>query len=160
MGTGKSSVGRMLAQMTGMEFIDLDALIIKEAGRSINDIFASEGERYFRDLETSVLRKISHRDNMIIATGGGAVLAGENRTIFRQMGVVVNLIASPENISCRLQGADDRPLLKNGGEQGRITRLMLERELFYADADIRIDTDDKKIEDVAAEIMSLMQQVT
>ena len=77
MGTGKSSVGKALARMTGMEFIDLDAIIMAVAGQTINDIFSLQEESFSRTLETAEMRKIALRDNILLSTGGGAVLAAE-----------------------------------------------------------------------------------
>jgi shikimate kinase len=159
MGTGKSSVGTVLARMTGWEFMDLDALIVQAAARTINELFAEHGEPYFRSLESAELRKVAERSgNLILATGGGAVLAPENRAIFKQMGAVVNLTATPDVISARLRHADDRPLLSDGAALEKIERMLREREPCYTEADIRIDTAGKKIEDVAAEILAYLEK--
>ena len=155
MGTGKSSVGRILARMIGWKFQDLDALVVRTAGRSINDLFAEEGEPYFRALETAELRKlVGSQGNFVLATGGGAVLAPENRAIFRELGIVVNLTAPPKTICNRLRHAVDRPLLSDGAALGKVERMLREREPYYDEADIRIDTTGKKIEDIAAEIQA------
>ena len=156
MGTGKSSVGKALARMTGREFMDLDSLIVAEAGQSINEIFAQQGESFFRTLETAVLRKIALRDNVLLSTGGGAVLAAENREIFRSMGTVINLTAPTGVICTRLRHATDRPLLNEGVKLIKLEQMLREREPCYAEADIRIDTAGKKIEDVAAEILAFI----
>ncbi len=159
MGTGKSSVGKALARMSTRDILDLDALIVKKAGRSINEIFAQDGEPFFRALESGELRKLAeHHGNFILATGGGAVLAPENQDIFRKLGVVVNLTASPEIICDRLRHVTDRPLLNDGLAQEKIATMLREREPCYACADIRIDTVGKKIEDIAAEILMFLDQ--
>jgi shikimate kinase len=160
MGTGKSSVGKALARMTGMEFMDLDELIEAETGQSINDIFAQQGESLFRSMETAALRKITPRDNILLSTGGGAVLAAENREIFRSMGTVINLTAPASVICSRLRHTTNRPLLNDGADRVKLEQMLQEREPCYAEADIRIDTTGKKIEDVAAEILAFMTTIT
>ena len=158
MGTGKSSVGRALARRTGRELLDLDALIVAAAGKSINEIFAGEGEPRFRELETAELRRLAGREgNFILATGGGAVIAPENRAVFRELGTVVNLTAPSAVICHRLRHAADRPLLKEGAATEKVARMLREREPYYAEADIRIDTAGKKIEDVVTEIMAYIE---
>jgi shikimate kinase len=153
MGAGKSSVGRLLAGKLGCPFIDLDAEIVAMAGRSINEIFAKDGEAAFRFLESACLEHALRRGLAVIATGGGAVIADSNRTLMRATGVVVNLTASFGRIVERLSGAADRPLYAGDDPARRAKALLEQREQFYNDADIRIDTDGKSVEDVAAEII-------
>lgn len=154
MGSGKSSVGKILAERTGFRFIDLDAEIVAADGRSINDIFASEGEEAFRALESNQLEKVlSSGEGRVVATGGGAVISGRNRALMRKLGVVINLKATLEQVLARLDGCCDRPLLAGEDAAQRAKTLMDEREQFYEDADIRIDTGGKSVEDVAAEIL-------
>lgn len=160
MGTGKSSVARSLARATGRPLLDLDAEIVGREGRSINEIFAAEGEPSFRALETAELRRLAGRpDGFILATGGGAVLAPENRCLFRELGVVVNLTASAGVICDRLRHADDRPLLADGPAREKVERMLRERELCYAEADIRIDTTGKNIEDIVYEILAFLKRL-
>lgn len=154
MGSGKTSVGRLLSAKLGYRFLDLDALIVEQAGKSINRIFAEEGEPAFRDRETAALAALQGVHGVVLSTGGGAVLREENRALLHAAGLVVNLRASTAELATRLSRAADRPLLQ--GEEPlaiRIERIMQEREPFYADADIRIDTTGKTLEDVAAEIL-------
>lgn len=156
MGTGKSSVGKALARQTGLRYIDLDALIVAEAGRPITEIFADEGEASFRARESGALCSLVDREGFILSTGGGAVIAAANRQIIHALGQVVNLTASVASICARLRHADDRPLLADGVTTERVERMLREREVYYADADIRIDTTGKKVEDVAFEIRSIL----
>ena len=157
MGTGKSSVGRVLARLTGWVLLDLDAMIVRRGGRSINELFAQEGEPFFRALESAEIGMLrQYHEPFILATGGGAVLAAENRVIFRELGLVVNLTAPPEVISARLRHSDDRPLLNDGAAREKVELMLREREPCYEEADIRIDTAGKKIEDVAAEILAFL----
>jgi len=154
MGSGKTSVGRLLATRLGFEFVDLDALIVEQAGKSINTIFNELGEATFRGLEQKQLAALVGRTGMVLSTGGGAVINPENRRLMRLIGPVVNLSATVEELAKRLAAVDDRPLLQ--GEESReakLNRLMLEREQYYADSDIRIDTTAKSVEDVAAEVL-------
>ncbi len=155
MGSGKSSVGRLLADRLSCRFIDLDAEIVKSSGVSINELFARDGEPVFRLLESAQLERIlSTTERCVVATGGGAVIAPQNREKMRKLGVTVNLMVTLEQVLQRLQGCDDRPLLAGEKAAERAAALMEEREQFYADADIRIDTDGKSVEDVAAVILS------
>jgi shikimate kinase len=159
MGSGKSSVGRVLARRLNCLFIDLDEEIVSTAGRSINDIFAQEGEQPFRSLESTCLRQVLERGPSVVATGGGVVIADENRRRMRSSGIVVNLAASLEQVLQRLHGAVDRPLFAGGDSPNSVKLLMDARKQFYADADIRIDTDGKSVEDVAAEILRFVEEL-
>jgi shikimate kinase len=154
MGSGKSTVGTVVAERLGCRYIDLDAEIVAEAGCSINTIFARDGEQLFRKRESSLLEKVlSTGVGCIVATGGGAVISAQNRTLMRERGVVVNLKVTLQQVLSRLKGCRDRPLLAGDDAAERAEALIIEREQFYADADIRIDTDEKSVEDVAAEIL-------
>lgn len=154
MGSGKSTVGKIVAERLGCRFVDLDAEIAAAAGCSINDIFARDGEGGFREMESSRLEQIlSAGEGSVVATGGGVVISAQNRTLMRSRGVIINLKVTLEELLSRLDGCSDRPLLAGGDAAKRAATLMDEREQFYADADIRIDTDGKSVEDVAAEIL-------
>ena len=159
MGAGKSSVGRVLAGKLECTFIDLDAEIVARAGRSINEIFATDGEAAFRVLESECLEHVLHRGVAIIATGGGAVTTETNRALMRASGVVVNLTAPFDRIVERLSGTTNRPLYAGNDPAKRAKALMEQREQFYNDADIRIDTDGKSVEDVAAEILGYLRSL-
>jgi shikimate kinase len=153
MGTGKSSVGKVLAAKIGYGYCDLDDLIIKHAKISINEIFEKFGEKYFRELETYMIKQVSLAENMVIATGGGAVIKEDNRQLLHSTGVIVNLEASVEQICSRLSDDATRPLLKDRKSLEQVKDLLKEREPYYADADIRIDTTGKKVEYVVEEIL-------
>lgn len=157
MGTGKSSVGKLLAKRLGYRFRDMDDMIVSRQNMSINEIFEKCGEIHFRTLEAEAIRSISEERGMVVSTGGGAVISKENRNMFRNIGLIVNLSASPEVILERLAQDDGRPLLKGVKDIATIDRLMKEREPFYSDADIRIDTTGKKLEDVAREILAFLE---
>lgn len=158
MGSGKSSVGKIVAERLGLRFVDLDAEIVSASGCSINDIFARDGELAFRQLESSCLEQtLSAGKGCVVATGGGAVITAANRAMMRSRGVIINLNVTLEQVMARLKGSCDRPLLAGEDAAERAKMLMNEREQFYADADIRIDTDGKSVEDVAAEILCCLK---
>jgi shikimate kinase len=159
MGSGKSSVGRVLAERLGCPFVDLDAEIVATAGRSINDIFARDGEQAFRSMESACLDRVLAGGRAVIATGGGVVMADGNRSNMRNLGVVVNLLVSLPQVLRRLHGVVDRPLFAGSNAANSVKLLMDGREQFYADADIRIDTDGKSVEDVAAEILRFVEEL-
>jgi shikimate kinase len=157
MGSGKSSVGRRLAKRLCCPFIDLDAVIVEAAGKSINEIFAEEGEPAFRALESACLERVLSGVQSLIATGGGVVIADRNRDVMAQLGIIINLNVSLPHVMERLSGATDRPLYAGSDAAERVGALMAEREQFYRVAHIRIDTDDKSVEDVVAEILRFLK---
>lgn len=158
MGTGKSTVGRLLAERLNYCFIDIDALIVAREASSINEIFVKKGEVYFRSLETAVLKEVLQGKRLVVSTGGGAVLSETNRSLMKQSGSVINLLASPDVVAARLAKDTDRPLLRDGKSFERITTLLADREAFYAIADIRIDTTGKNVEDVVDAVLAYISQ--
>lgn len=158
MGTGKSTVGILLAKRLGYCFRDLDALIVERAGISINEIFERYGEPRFRELETEAIRSLRGVSRHVVATGGGAVIAPLNRSLLREAGLVVNLTASLEVILDRLKGDRQRPLLRSNNTPEALGALMAGRENAYADADLRIDTAGKSVEDVVTEIATFVRE--
>ena len=149
----------LLAERLACRFVDLDAEIVVAAGRSINDIFARDGEQAFRSMESACLMRVLGGGRSVIATGGGVVMAEDNRNSIRRLGVVVNLAVSLPQVLKRLHGAVDRPLFAGSNAPNSLKLLMDGREQFYADADIRIDTDGKSVEDVAAEILRFLEEL-
>src|SRR3989304_5077205 len=111
MGTGKTSVGREIALMLDLKFIDLDELIVKNEGRSINDVFAKNGEPYFRKIEKETLKEVSQGAGQVVSCGGGIVIDPENITIMKQSGRFIALFARPEVIFERIKKETHRPLL-------------------------------------------------
>ena len=128
MGCGKSTCGRLLSQKLGRRFVDTDALIEEREGRSIPEIFAQDGEDYFRDLETAIVKELSHQSNLVIATGGGIILREENVTALRENGYVVWLNRSPEEIYKKVS-MSGRPL-GQGGKEAFLARFA-QREGLY-----------------------------
>ena len=153
MGTGKSCVGEALAARLGREFVDLDEQIVQAAGEQINAIFARQGEAHFRTLEHETLKKLCSGSGFVVSTGGGAVISMENRSLMHDSGVVVNLRASAETIRNRLDGDDKRPLLRDDKSAEKIAAMLEEREPCYADADIRIDTTGRSVEEIVEHIL-------
>ncbi|GFE58284.1 shikimate kinase [Geobacter sp. AOG1] len=158
MGTGKSSVGKELALRLNYRYIDLDALIVAEAGISINEIFVRSGEAVFRSLESKILVSLKGEEGIVLSTGGGAVIADENRHVLHTLGAVINLSASAEEILHRLQHEHDRPLLNDDKSLDRIRELISRREPFYADADFRIETSGRFIAQIVDEILLLLKR--
>jgi shikimate kinase len=153
MGTGKSAVGGPLADALGYRFIDADAVLEQAAGRTIPEIFASDGEAGFRALETAVLGQISGWHSLVVATGGGVVTRPENWGHMHQ-GVVVWLDAPAALLLQRL-GADPtpRPLMQAPDPEARLGALLAERRPLYAQADLTIQQNGEPPEVVAAQIL-------
>lgn len=160
MGSGKSAAGRVLARKLGRPLVDVDALIVQQTGRSISQIFAEEGEKYFRDLETEIIRQAAVGENQVIACGGGAVLEKVNVERLKQSSVIVWLKASPESIIKRVtKGKDVRPLLKGKNSIQDIRNLMESRESLYEKAaDIDIDTSEMSVEKVVEAIIRELKE--
>jgi shikimate kinase len=158
-GTGKTTVGRLLAQQLGWTFADCDDYIEAGAGKSITDIFASEGEVGFRDREAVVLRDLGSRERIVIATGGGAVLRPANREHLQSAGYVAWLTARPETIWARLQLDPTtyarRPNLTSAGGIEEVRTLLTAREPLYREiAHFTADADAPSPEAVVAAILT------
>ena len=155
MGTGKTSVGRMLAQALGREFVDMDASIEAEQGLPIREIFATRGESYFREREAEWCARLAHASNHVIATGGGALVDPRNRAAFRDA-IVICLEASPAEILARLGHSQPRPLLATPNPQARIAELLAARRAAYAEIERHVDTSGKSIEQIVQEIVDMV----
>jgi len=142
MGAGKTSTGRRLAEILGMEFIDTDKEIEKLTGMTISQIFAKYGEVRFRSEEHLIVTKVANRTNCVISTGGGAVLNEENVRALRKNGILICLTARPEVIQARVSKRGGRPLLQKDKSIEKISRMLEERKPFYAQADFIVDTSD------------------
>jgi shikimate kinase len=153
MGTGKTAVGRHLAHDLRVPFVDVDSAIIKKAGKSISDIFSSDGESTFRKLESEVIAEVSGLDKTVIATGGGALLNPQNLENLNRNGILVCLSARMGTLLERLRGDLTRPLLAGEDPEKKIERLMEERQAVYALCPIQVETDGKTIAQVSEEIM-------
>jgi len=154
MGAGKSAVGRPLAQSLGYRFLDADDAIERVSGRSIAEIFASDGEAGFRDWETAVLGQIATWHSLVVATGGGVVTRPENWGSMRQ-GVVVWLDAPAPLLLERLRrDATPRPLLTAGNPAERLAELLKLRQPLYGQADLRIRQDGADPSGVADQVLA------
>lgn len=152
MGTGKTTVGRLLAAQLAWVFVDTDALIVQRDGRPITDIFAQEGEAYFRRLETAVSLELAARTHLVIATGGRLLLDPVNAAALTRHGRVFCLTATVEEILRRVEDDDARPLLQSPDPALRIQQLLAERETGYGRFP-QIATDGKTPLQIAEEIM-------
>lgn len=157
MGSGKTAVGRLLAERLGMAFVDVDTEIELAQGMSIPEIFGRFGEPRFRAIETEMIRRISGRKNAIISTGGGAVLREENMEALRENGIIFCLSAEPETILERTKGDDNRPLLKVDDPMAKIKELLVFRRPFYEKAGTMIVTDGRSPSEVADEIIEVFR---
>ncbi len=148
MGTGKTTVGKILARKLGMKFVDTDQEIERVTGMSVSDIFDKHGEIRFRSEEKAAVRRITREDNLVIATGGGAVLDRENVELLKENGLLVCLEAKPEIIHERTRRKKNRPLLRTEDPLQKIIKMLAEREPYYSLASYRIDTSRRELDDV------------
>ncbi|MCL5058357.1 MAG: shikimate kinase [Actinobacteria bacterium] len=160
MATGKTSVGRIVAQRLGLSFVDTDDEIERVTGRTVQEIFERYGSIRFRSEEALVIKKLSQRGGLVIATGGGAVLNPENVSVLKKNGVVVLLKTTPEIILRRVNSGRGRPLLAWAEDIGqRIKDLMTEREEVYAgSADLEVFTCEESREEVAAMVINMLRE--
>lgn len=158
MGTGKTAVGRALAEKLGKEFVELDALIERKAGRTIPEIFQQGGEIAFRELEIEVTKEAAERKNAVIACGGGIVLNKINIDRLKKESVIVYLTASPEVILKRTStDENERPLLKTTDATSTVRELLRFRKPFYERAaDVSIDT---SIPDISSVVEQILRKV-
>ena len=153
MGAGKSAVGRQLARMLHMNFVDSDDEIEARTGVDIPFIFEKEGEEGFRKRESKVIDDVSGKEGIVLATGGGAVVDPENRNHRGARGFVVYLFTSVDQQLARTSKGRERPLLENGDRRRTLEELMEAREPLYREiADLTVDTDGRKVKAVANEI--------
>jgi len=159
MGTGKTTVGKILAKKLGMNFVDVDELIEKTAGLKISAVFAKLGEAYFRDIETEIIKSITKDSSQVIATGGGAVLRDENLNALKSNGVVFCLTASEELIFDRIKDNNERPLLQVENPKEKIRELLAKRMPRYMMADFIINTDGLTQEEVSEKIIKEYERI-
>lgn len=156
MGAGKTSVGKVVAQRLGREFVDMDVAIEAEEGMSVQRIFETRGEAYFRARESTWCARLAARPNHVISTGGGVFVNPANRECFKDA-LVVCLDADSTEIYNRLKEQGNRPLLKASNSLQRIVELMNARKDAYSHVEWHLDTDEKTVEQVADEIVGLLQ---
>ena len=154
MGAGKSAVGRQLARMLHLNFMDSDDEIESRTGVDISFIFEKEGEEGFRKREAKVIDDLSKIEGLVLATGGGAVVDPQNRSNLGARGFVIYLYTTVEQQLVRTQKGRDRPMLENGDRKQILEDLMTERDEMYREiADLIVETDGRKVKAVANEIL-------
>ncbi len=154
MGAGKSAVGRQLARMLHLTFMDSDDEIENRTGVDIAFIFEKEGEDGFRKRESKVIDDLSKMDAVVLATGGGAVITAENRSHLGGRGLVVYLYTTVDQQLARTKKGRERPLLGNGDRKQILEELMSKRDSMYREiADLIVETDGRKVRAVANEIV-------
>lgn len=160
MGSGKTTVGRRLADELGCDFFDSDHEIIDKTGVSIEHIFDIEGEKGFRNRETQMLSELSQKTGVVIATGGGIVLRSENRALLQQSGIVVYLASSIEQLLQRTSKSKNRPILEKSLDREKTIRDILSaREAYYREvSDLEVDTTGKQLYEVIEVIKQYAQR--
>ena len=158
MGTGKTCVGKILADMLGWPFCDVDSEVEQAIGMSIAEYFAQAGEATFRDREQEAVERICQRTGQVIATGGGVVLRQKNIDRLKATGVVVCLAASEQAIVARTAADVRRPLLNRPDRLQVIRNLLSERLPQYRQADVWLDTDGKSATETATELMRRLRR--
>jgi shikimate kinase len=153
MGAGKTSVGRLVAELLHFDYLDTDELIQSRTGRTITDIFARDGEPAFRALEQQAVGELAGLTKTVIATGGGLPANPENLTRLRTHALIVCLWASPEKIWERVRNQSHRPLLRGPDPQAKIRELLATREPFYRQADVLVNTDIRSAREVAQQVV-------
>lgn len=158
MGTGKTSVGRLLAARLRRPFIDTDSKIELENGISVNEIFKQYGEAYFREKEKAVIAKVSRYTNTIIATGGGVVTSADNMARLKSNGVIIALKASLEVILDRTDRRNTRPLLDCPDRRETVAELLTAREQLYGVAEFTVDTSILSPQQITDDIIYYLRQ--
>ena len=158
MGSGKSSSAQKLSKILKRKVISTDAMILKEEGRTIEEIFADSGESYFRDLERNLIKEISKKHNVIIDGGGGIVLNPDNIKDLKKNGIVLFLNASPESIYHDVKKQTQRPLLNVPDPLAKIRELLSSRlPLYKKAADITIDADHKTVDEIVERVLKAIK---
>ena len=159
MGSGKSTIGSVIAKILKREFQDSDHYIEEKTGVDIARIFDIEGEQGFRDRETSALHDLLNRDNCVIATGGGSVMREENQNLLRSRGYVIFLDTSVNQQMQRLRRDKKRPLLQTENPRERLEELLAKRRPVYLDlADLAVKTDRRQARKLATDIIKQLPE--
>jgi shikimate kinase len=161
-GTGKSTVGKVLASRLGWELISTDMEIVKRAGRSIPEIVTDQGWEHFRDLESEVCRELSGRDHRVIDTGGGAILRQENVDLLKRNGTLCWLTASVNTIASRIGGDTQRPSLTGTKSFVEEIQQVLDERIpkYQAAADHILSTDGRSISQLVESLLDLFKSPT
>jgi len=158
MGSGKTTIGRRLSERLSLDFFDSDHEIVKTTGVSIDHIFDVEGEKGFRNRESDVLKKLCNMSNIVLATGGGAVILDENRELMKKASSIIYLLSSVDQILRRTAKSKTRPLLeKSNNRRKTITDIVEARDPLYREvSSYIIDTNGKKLNEVIDEIIQVL----
>lgn len=160
MATGKTAVGKALAKKLRKKYVSTDTLIEKKAKQRIKTIFKDRGEEYFRELETTALKSLKGKKNLVVSCGGGIVIKPANRALLKKLGTVIWLKASPEKINSRLGPLKQRPLLNIKDENKRMKKIkeMLKYRdpLYKKSSRVLIDTNSLGLSQVASKIASMI----
>jgi shikimate kinase len=160
MGTGKTTVGRIVADQLKFDLLDTDALIEQRSDKKIIEIFAQNGEATFRQLEAQLVAELATRTRTVISTGGGLPTNPENLDSLKQHSLIVCLWASPEGIYERVREQSHRPLLNDPDPLGQIRALLTAREPHYRQADVLINSDLRSAREVAQQVINQYRLVT
>lgn len=168
MGSGKSTIGPILANTLGYDFADIDKVVEERAGKSVKDIFHDDGEQSFRSIERTVLEELSRNDHVVISLGGGSIVDSRNFTLVKNSGILVYLQSSPDQLLRRLQHKSDRPVLSDSDGQRldldklreRVMQLYADREPVYLQAHIAIYTDEQRVGITVDEIVRKLSHIT
>jgi len=159
MGTGKTTIATRLANKLNMRYVSTDSLIEAREKRTINEIFTKEGEDYFRDVESAVIRELAGTEGLVIDAGGGAVIREENLANLKSNGVVICLTADEDTILARTKKYKHRPLLNVEDPKLKIRTLLAKRVPLYAKADHCIDTGKLTIRQVVEKIVAYVGDI-
>jgi shikimate kinase len=160
MGAGKTSVGRLTAEQLHFEYLDTDELIQSSTGRSITEIFKTDGEPAFRALEQKVVNELAARKRTVICAGGGLPTNPQSLSSLKTHALIVCLWATPEKIWERVRHQSHRPLLLDADPQRKIRELLAAREPFYKQADVLIHTDIRSVREVAQQVVHQFRLAT
>lgn len=160
MGVGKTAVGQRAAARLGARFVDTDQLIEQRTGRAIADIFATDGEAYFRRLERELVKELAAEQDRVIATGGGVVLDPNNLRDLGRTGVVICLWAEPAAILQRTQHHTHRPLLQGPEPARRIAELLAQRAPLYRAIPLRVDTTLTTVDENVEAVLAIYRDQT
>ncbi|MBN1994824.1 MAG: shikimate kinase [Anaerolineae bacterium] len=161
MGVGKSTIGRLVAAELGRDFVDMDHLIEEREGRTINQIFADEGEAYFRQLEANLCRELAAQQGLVIATGGGTLVSAENLRVMEQSGLVVCLDCNSAVLWQRIGQSQDRPMLaaRDQARFARLAALLEQRSPAYSRIAHHLDVTGFSAKENAQQICALARQI-
>lgn len=158
MGSGKSTIGRIVADQLGLHFVDVDQWIEKKTGILIADIFKKRGEESFRMLETQAIQELAVKDYSVIATGGGVVLRSENMEALSKNGILIHLRVDVATVIARTRNHTHRPLLATQDPSIAIQKLLMERQPLYEKTPHAVDTNRRLAKDIAQDVIAIYQR--